>query len=89
MFKKRQVISKKVNDLRGDTKGLYKITCNIAGQDMANPFPKADSDEILANEFADYFIENIDKICDQLNTKPTYQPGDTTVPRLRKFRLMT
>ena len=88
-FKKQQVISKKVKELRGDTKGLYKLTCNLTSQSTVNPFRKAESDEVLANEFADYFIEKIDKIRDKLNIKPTYQPTKSTIPRLRKFRLMT
>ena len=89
MYKKRQVISKKVNELHENTKGLYKLTCNLTGQSSDNPFSEAESDEALANQFADYFTQKMDRICDQLNDKPTYQPGNTAVPQLRKFRLMT
>ena len=88
-IKRQQVISKKVKDLWDDMKGLYKLTCNLTSQCTANPFPKAESDEVLASEFADYFIEKIDRICDKLNAKPAYQPTKSTIPWLRKFRPMT
>ena len=89
VYKKRQMISKKVNEIHGDTKGLYKLTCNLTGQSSENLFPEAESDEVLANQFVEYFIQKIEKIHDQLNNTPTYHPGDTAVPQLRKFRQMT
>ena len=42
------------------------------GQSSDNPFPEAELDEALANQFAEYFIQKIDRIHDQLNDKPTY-----------------
>ena len=54
IYKKRQLISKQVNDSKGNTKKLYRLTAHLAGINTDNPLPLHDNDESLANLFADY-----------------------------------
>ena len=69
-YKKHQVISKKVNDLKGDTKSLYRLNSNLTDNDSVNPMPPGKSDEQLVNEFAEFFLTKIDKIRSQFNGVP-------------------
>ena len=55
-YKKRQLISKEATDLKGNNKKLYKLMAQLAGIKTANPLPPYNSDESLANKFADHFI---------------------------------
>ena len=54
-----------------------------------NPIPKSDSDEQLAEEFTDYFLAKIRKICDSLETHPTYKPVHWDIDLLKEFQLQT
>ena len=61
-YKKRQLISKQVTDLKGNNKKLYKLMPQLAGIKTENPLSPHNSDESLANHFADYSISKIGKI---------------------------
>ena len=62
IYKKRQLITKQVMDLKGNNKKLYKLMAHLTGIRTDNPLPPHNSDESLANHFADYFISQINKI---------------------------
>ena len=47
--------------------------------------PDAESDEELANTFADYFIEKIGKIRDELNSYPEHSPEHRGIEQLVQF----
>ena len=49
-------------------KNLYKFSSNIMGSQKENPLPDSNSPEIIAEEFAEYFITKIQKIWDALKT---------------------
>ena len=83
------MLSKRVTDLKGDTKALYKLTCNLTGHSTTNPMPPGKTDSELANEFAEYFLEKIEKIRDLFNGKPTYTSEQSDVPRFRRFSPLT
>ena len=44
------------------------------GRASENPLPKSDSDEQLAEEFAEHFMTKIKKIWDALENHPMYKP---------------
>ena len=71
-YSKCQSLSKKINDLRGNTKGLYKLTANLTGITPQNPMPQDKNDAQLAEEFAEFFIDKIDKICQQFHNTVAY-----------------
>ena len=78
--------SKQVKDCRGDIKGLYKMVYTLMGTTLDNPLPNHTSDKDLAEEFADFFMDKIQKIRDNLDGNPTYEPTKKITPRLIKSR---
>ena len=54
--------SGKVEECKGDTKKLYSLVRYLTGTKVQNLIPDNTGDEKLANDFADYFIEKIQKI---------------------------
>ena len=57
-----KAISSKVAECKSNIKSLYNLVNNITGGVKENPLPKCKNDKYLANTFADYFIEKIQKI---------------------------
>ena len=58
---KTEAVSEKVAECSKDTKQLYKIVNNILGTTNEKPLPPSDDKIKLADEFANYFIEKIQK----------------------------
>ena len=58
---------------------------NITGGVKENPLPECKDDKCLADTFADYFIEKIQKIWDALDDQPLYAPIDQEVPTIEEF----
>ena len=77
-------MSKQVIDSKGSNKKLYKLTAHLAGINTNNPLPPHDSDESLANPFADYFISMIDKICENFIGIPAFVPEVTAAPMFKR-----
>ena len=71
-----------VIDASRDTKKLYKIINNITGTKEDNPMPVGDSDTEIAQSFAEYFVEKIDKIRDKFECVPLYSPQLKISPSL-------
>ena len=55
------MLTEKVDECRHDIKGLYAVVANLTGTKSENPLPPNLSDEDMANMFADYFMEKIEK----------------------------
>ena len=75
-----------------DIKKLYPVIYNMAGKCSVNPLPDSNSDKELANNFADFFINTIKVIRDQLNEYPKYDLSLNSKPiptMLNKFEPMT
>ena len=66
--------SGKVEESKGDTKMLYSLVRYLTGTKVQNPMPNNTGDKKLANNFADYFIEKIQKIWDDLDGNPKFKP---------------
>ena len=78
-----------VIDAGRDTKKLYKIINNITGTKEDNPMPPGDSDMEIAQSFAEYFVEKIDKIRDKFEYVPPYSPPVEDIPKFSKFTPLT
>ena len=50
-------IAEKVKECGKDVKKLYTLVNNLTNRKIVTPLPDSESDEILANQFADYFME--------------------------------
>ena len=59
--------------VKGTTRKLYTLVSNLMGTNPENPLPKSDNMEKLADEFADFFLEKIQKIRSELDEHPIYQ----------------
>ena len=59
---KEAFISADIVSHRNDIKYLYKVVMNLSGVRKQNLMPPAESDQLLAEEFADIFIEKNNKI---------------------------
>ena len=74
-----------VIDASRNTKTLYKIIINITGTKEDNPMPPGNSDTEIAQGFAKYFVEKIDKIRDKFECVPPYSPQLKTSPSSGNF----
>ena len=54
------------------------ITNTLTNNTSENPMPETSSDEKLAENFEDFFMNKIQKIRDALDHHPTHEPIDTT-----------
>ena len=86
---KMEVVSEKVAKCCNDTKKLYKIVNNILGTTNEKPLPPSGDKNKLADEFANYFIEKIQKIREQLDSYDKYMPWHKEIPSLSQFDPMT
>ena len=71
---KEAFISEDIVSHRNNIKYLYKVVTNLSGVRKENPMPPAESDQLLAEEFADFFIEKINKIQEELDHFDLYEP---------------
>jgi hypothetical protein len=70
--------SKKVEDSCGNQKALFKIVDDLLHRKAEHPLPSRNSDHILANEFADFFVQKIDIIRSGILRK---NPNCNVIPR--------
>ena len=75
-----------MDECRHDTKSLYSLVANLTGTKSENPLPPNHSDDELANMFADYFMEKIEKIRSSLDDHPKYEPSDDNITPLISLR---
>lgn len=60
-MKKTNHLSEKVIACKGDSKSMYKLIANLTSTTPENPMPPNQSDQELAENFADFFINKIEK----------------------------
>ena len=66
----------------------YTLINNLTNNNKDNPLQKSESDEGLANEFAQYFMSKIKSIRDTLDSHPLYKRR-MDVPKLSRFSRIT
>ena len=54
-----------------------------------NPMPPKKTEEQLANEFANHFLDKIERIRSELNTTEPHSPKSYNTPPLRRFTTLT
>ena len=60
-YKKNHSIHTLILQSKHDTKKLYSLINNMTSEKTLNPMPTNKTDEELANEFANYFLDKIRK----------------------------
>lgn len=88
-YSKHQMICEKINESSNDAKKLYALVNHLSGCTQENPLPINKSDEILAEEFADFFINKIRTIREKFKGIDCYHHQPVDAPIFRKFRPMT
>ena len=86
---RRAKIAEKVNECDNDVNKLYNLVNHLMGRNLDSPFPDTESNEMLANEFADFFMEKIKRIRDSLEVHPTYDPQATAKAFMYKVEQVT
>lgn len=84
-MEKRTILSQQVREAKGDTKKLYQIVRNLTGTKQENPLPERDDLE-NAEHFANFFMAKIDKIRNDLDHVPNYEPTEAKVETLTHFK---
>ena len=84
-----EVLSDKVKECNNNSGKLYDLVKELTNIKDKNPFPKASSDEELANQFADYFMNKIKNIRDELDKYPEYSPSNRAKGQLNTFTEVT
>ena len=82
-------VAEKVKDCGNDFKKLYTLVNNLTCSNIVTSFPDSESDEMLANQFADYSMERIRAIRTRLEEHPIYNPQNTTKEFMSKFEWVT
>ena len=81
------IISADILSHRQDIKYLYNVVTNLSGVRKENPMPPAESNQLLAEEFVDFFIEKIKKIQENLEQYDLFEPVANESITIRNFFL--
>ena len=88
-YKKCHSLHTLILESKHDTKKLYKLINNMTSGKILNPMPPNKTDKELANKFANYFLEKIEKIRTKLITIRPYTPVVYDTPALWGFTTLT
>ena len=86
---KTQVYSGKVVKAKGNTKKLYQIMYGLTGEINKQNWPKSDSNEQLAEDFAEFFLSKIVRIREQFKDLPQFETYQHDIPKFCKFAPLT
>ena len=82
---RRVKIEEKVNECENNVKNLYNVVTHLTCRNVVTPFPDSESDEMLAHQFVDFFLEKIKTIRDSLGR----HPQETAKALMCKFEQVT
>ena len=84
-YNKRASLATLVEAAEKDLKKLFRIVNSLLGRKEDNPMPLGKMDSQLAEEFATFFLEKIDKIRDKFKGIVPYHPRQLGTPNLERF----
>ena len=73
-YNKRASLATLVESAEKDSKKLFRIVNSLLGRKEENPMPLGKTDSELAEEFATFFLEKIDRIRDRFKEIAPYHP---------------
>ena len=88
-YNKRASLATLVEAAEKDSKKLFRIVNNLLGRKEENPMPLGKMESTLAEEFATFFLEKIDRIRDRFNEIAPYHPRQLGTAKLEKFTLIS
>ena len=71
---KTHLLSSQVIEAGKDTKKLFRLIDTMIAKEKSNPLPLSMKNEELAEEFASFFINKINKIREALDSGPKFKP---------------
>ena len=75
----------RIEEANKDSKQLFRALNSLLGNKNENPLPTGTTNDQLAEDFADFFLNKIDKIREGFKNIPAYQPRLLDTPKLKKF----
>ena len=84
-----EVLSDKVKECNNNSGKLYDLVKELTNTKAKNPLPEASSEEELANQFVDYFMNKIKNIREALDKYPEYSPSNIAKGQLNTFTEVT
>ena len=87
--KKKGVLQSKFQDCGKDSREIHALMTNLTTKQCERKLPPAKSDQDLAEEFATFFQNKIQKIRDKLSDKPNFTTDRNNSPSFRRFAPMT
>ena len=85
---KTAVISDKVISCGKDSQKLYSLVNNLLGRGKRNCLPDCDSDADLANEFATFFLQKVERLKEGFAGYDKYVPPKRDAPIFGAFSTM-
>ena len=79
-------IKEKIDDCHNDTKKLYEPVVYLTGTATENPLPPGKTDNQLAEDFVEFFMNKIQTIRNNLADHPLYKPEPTNIPKFDTFK---
>ena len=73
--KKKQMLSKLIKNSGKDTKKLFSLVNNLTSNKSSNKMPEGQTDSMLAKEFATFFLEKIENICNPFTGIDEFKPA--------------
>ena len=73
--RKKQTLSKLIKNLGKDTKKLFDLVNNLTSNKSSNKMPEGQSDSMLAKEFATFFLEKIENLCNLFTGIDEFKPA--------------
>ena len=84
-YNKRHHLVTTIKETNKDPKQLFRTLNSILGNKNENQVPKGTTNSQVAEDFADYFLEKIDKIREGFTNLPAYKPNERDTPKLKNF----
>ena len=78
-----------ITETTKDFKQLFKALDSILRNKNGNQLPMGTTDSQLAEDFANFFLNTIDKIRKELTNIPAYQPNERDAPKPKNFTAVT
>ena len=78
-----------IKETNKDSNQLFKALDSILGDKNENQLPTGTTDSQLAADFADFFLNKIDRIREEFTNIPAYQPNEGDTSKFKNFTPIT
>jgi hypothetical protein len=90
---KWKYLNEKITEVENDNKKLFHTLFTMIGRVKSNPLPTYATDDVIAEDFVEFFMNKIIKIREDLKEEAVYQPPTRrncdVASELREFRQMS